>query len=165
MPILLAEGAVDQLLSYLQANLDAKVAGIAGNYPAHPLTLPAIATWNTTEAPWGSVSYPAVEVLAAGVVSDGPDNPAYFGSQAELLVNVIDVAGSDDTLRRRVYRYTTAAFLCVRDMQQHGQMVPSFINYAERGRIITYEAHRSSSVGRVIGIGQLPLTATLREVQ
>src|SRR6185437_12981047 len=104
----LTENAVAIVGSYLEANLDAKVASLSGDYtttwlPA--LTLPTIAAWHASEQPFGTDITPSVSVLGVQTNDEQIDNPAYFGSANPIIVQIMDSYQEPDTLMRRLYRY------------------------------------------------------------
>lgn len=129
MAIMLIEPAVDQLLAYFQANLDAKVASIAGDYVTNPLTLPAIAAWHITEQPYGTDITPSVSVIGIQTHDDNIGDPSGLGTTNPIAIQILDTYQEPDILRRRLYRYVRAVLLCLRDIQQTAGFVGGFVEY------------------------------------
>jgi hypothetical protein len=124
MTILLTAQAVTNLLGYLQAHLPAKVAALAPSFPVEPdsgqaVVLGPVAKWYMSRQPEGTVIPPAIFVI--GEAMEGVnDNPAYYESLHPITLAVLETDPTPDVLTWKLYYWTLALFLCVRDLQQSG---------------------------------------------
>jgi hypothetical protein len=112
MSWLMAEALVDELITYFQANMAAKVAALNAEY-ADTITLSDPVEWMIGERDLASVpAYPTGYVLATRV-SGQPWNLQGSGSgqltqMLDVTIGVIDKGDNPNTLRRAAMRYARA---------------------------------------------------------
>lgn len=102
-----AEGLVDSVNTYLQANLAAKLDAIDTEL-SDSLVLEDVVAWYTSEKDLASVQgYPSVFILA----TDGQIvgwNASYQNLECDVTIAILVLDQTPEDLKKRVYRYVRA---------------------------------------------------------
>jgi hypothetical protein len=125
----LIEKVIDDLNTYLQANLPAKLATVQADY-TDGITLPDIVVYHIAEQP----EYQQFPVLL--MLGDDTDNDeqsaAWFKARHNITIVCMTSDQNTTTLKRKLYRYVRAITeLCMGLLSAWGQRVPiNRLNYS-----------------------------------
>ena len=109
MALTLAEGLVDEVDTYIQANIAAKLSALDTEY-GDGITLAVPAAYHIAEKALKSIqTYPVLYILVEATEFDAytPDN---VDAAHDLVVGVIALDQDDENLQRRLYRYARAVW-------------------------------------------------------